>query len=66
MYIALEAGIGLGALISATIYQNQTINFSKAFLVASFLSVLAFVLLYTWRKQQIRKITTPNFELISE
>ncbi len=66
MYIALEAGIGLGALVSATIYQNQSINFSKAFLLSSFLSVLAFVLLYTWRKQQIRKISPPNFELISE
>jgi len=66
MYIALETGIGLGALIAATIYQNKPTNFRKAFLLSSFLSLIDFVLLYTWRKRHIRKINLPNFELINE
>lgn len=55
MYIALEAGIGSGALFSAMIYQNKTANFKWAFLFSSLLVLIALILLFLWRRKQSEK-----------
>lgn len=52
MYIALEAGIGSGALFSAMIYQNKTANFKWAFLFSSLLVLIALILLFVWQRKQ--------------
>lgn len=46
MYIALEAGIGLGALISGWIYSNKTENLSTAFGVGAVLAAGAWLYLH--------------------
>ncbi|WP_114747874.1 MFS transporter [Pleomorphovibrio marinus] len=46
MYIALEAGIGLGALISGYIYANQDDRFSLVFMLCALTAGLAFLLLF--------------------
>lgn len=52
MYIAMELGIGIGAIISAWIYDNQQENFRAAFLMSLFVSLFAFALLLSkWKKQ---------------
>lgn len=51
MYIALEAGIGSGALFSAMIYQNKTANFKWAFLFSSLLVLVALVLMFFWQRK---------------
>ncbi|WP_276499102.1 MFS transporter [Pontibacter litorisediminis] len=45
MYIALEVGIGLGALGSGWLYGNQSRNFTLAFWVSGAFSLLAFLYL---------------------
>ncbi|WP_295126101.1 MFS transporter [uncultured Chitinophaga sp.] len=45
MYIALEAGIGLGAYFSAKIYHNNAAYFATTFYVMAFVTVLATVYL---------------------
>lgn len=45
LYIAMELGIGMGALISAWIFANDPLNFAKTFLASSVLAVLAFIFL---------------------
>jgi len=47
MYIALETAIGLGAFISAKIYQNQVERMKYAFLGMGFFAVLAMIYLYS-------------------
>lgn len=50
LFIALEAGIGLGAFISAEIYRNKFSNIPDAFFTASVLSISALILLIsTWK-----------------
>jgi MFS family permease len=66
MYIALEAGIGLGALFSGMIYQNQTANFKNAFLLSGFLALVGFLLLFIWRKKHGHKVAAFQYEAISE
>jgi len=56
MYIALEAGIGIGALVCADIYDNITANFIYAFMLPALLAVVAMVLLIVWRKQKARTV----------
>ncbi len=51
MYIALEIGIGSGALFSQWIYNNQASNFKYAFLLPGFFALLSFFLLIKWNKQ---------------
>ncbi len=46
VYIALEIGIGGGALLSATLYGNNPANFMYAFGACSALCILAFLLLF--------------------
>jgi putative solute:sodium symporter small subunit len=55
MYIALEVGIGTGALLSAAIYDNDPANFSWAFWVGSISAFIAFLYLFTWEKRYQHK-----------
>ena len=45
MYIALEMGIGLGALVSGTLFSNSSDNFKLVFLTSACFAFLAFILL---------------------
>lgn len=64
MYIALEAGIGIGAIICADIYNNITANFIYAFAVPAVLALVSLVLLILWRKQEpTRKIVVVDVEM---
>ncbi len=60
MYIALEIGIGAGALFSSWIYHNQAENFKYAFLAPAILAILAFALLIKWNKAA--KKVLPSFQ----
>ncbi|MBC5993628.1 MFS transporter [Pontibacter cellulosilyticus] len=53
MYIALEAGIGLGALCSGWLYNNASANFSRTFMVAAACSMVAFLYLILLPKKQL-------------
>ena len=53
MYIALEAGIGIGALASGFVFNNNTENFFLVFSLGTITSFLAFIYLFTLRKQQV-------------
>ncbi len=57
MYIALETAIGLGAFISAKIYQNQVERMKYAFLGMGFFAVLAMIYLYS---PTIRRMKAAN------
>ena len=50
MYIALEAGIGIGAYVSGEIYQGVASQIPIPFLLAALLSLLAFILLWTKKR----------------
>ena len=52
MFIALEMGIGAGALISAWIYNNNSDNFSITFLISSLMSALALIYLFYYSVRQ--------------
>lgn len=54
VYIALEAGIGSGALVSGWIYQNKPGNLVYAFMVPGLLALLSLFLLLNWRKKEKR------------
>jgi len=58
MFIALEVGIGAGALISSWIYNNNSDNFSIAFLISSVMSVLALIYLifYSVKKKRLSNV----------
>jgi MFS family permease len=51
MYIALEIGIGTGAIFSAWIYNNNADHFTYAFLLPGFFALLSFFLLIRWNKK---------------
>ncbi len=53
MYIAMEAGIGLGALLSSWIYNNNPAMFGFAFWSAGVFSLMAFIYLVTVVKQRV-------------
>ncbi len=55
VYIALEVGIGGGAIISAWIYNNHLPNLKYAFLLTSALALIAMALLISWRRKEKRK-----------
>ena len=56
MYISLEAGIGLGALLSGWIYSNDTANFVYAYGLGALLAFIALLYLQFGAKQLISKI----------
>jgi MFS family permease len=45
LYMFMELGIGIGALLSAQIYRNVTANFIYTFFLCGVLSIIAFVFL---------------------
>ncbi len=47
MYIALEAGIGVGALFSGWLYANQADNFKMVFLLGTVSALIALIYLFT-------------------
>ena len=51
MYIALEAGIGLGALFSGWFYNNDINNIPTTFYVSAFIGVLGILYLFKRKKQ---------------
>ncbi len=53
LYIFMELGIGLGALISGMIYGNNSANFFVTFIVCSTLAAVAFMLLTSKRMQKV-------------
>jgi MFS family permease len=56
VYIALELGIGSGALFSAWIYGDNVKNFVYTFLSPSLLALVSMFLLMAWRRKQKRMI----------
>lgn len=57
MYIALEAGIGLGALLSGWIYGNDSGRFVLAYGLGAILALVAFVYLFFLPKAQLATST---------
>ena len=51
LYIALEVGIGMGALISAWIYDNNNAYFFRTYLFAAIISLIPFVYLTVTKKK---------------
>jgi MFS family permease len=56
VYIALELGIGSGAIFSAWIYNNRLENLVYAFLLPALLSLVSMFLLIAWRRKQKRMV----------
>ncbi|MDX5478499.1 MFS transporter [Fontibacter flavus] len=52
MYIALEAGIGIGALVSGYVFANKSENFPLVFAIGGITSLLAFFYLFTLPREQ--------------
>ncbi len=53
MYIFLEAGIGLGAFLSALVYNNQTDRFGWSFALAAATAFAAFGYLLTYKPKRV-------------
>ncbi len=56
MYIALEAGIGLGAFLSAWLYGNNSATFGLAFYVVGIIALLGWIYLTFVYKKKISSI----------
>ena len=54
VYIALELGIGSGAIISQWIYNNRPENLLYAFLLPAILALVSMLLLITWKRKEKR------------
>jgi MFS family permease len=52
MYIALEAGIGIGALVSGWVFANKAENFPLVFSLGAVTAVIAFFYLFMLPKEQ--------------
>ena len=52
MYIFLEAGIGIGAIVSGFLYANKAENFQLVFLSSAGMAFLAFLVLVSIRKRK--------------
>ena len=59
MYISMEAGIGLGAFLSAEIYHNTIARLPYAFLLMGALAAIAFAYLFTGRVRRMKQNTAP-------
>lgn len=55
VYIALEAGIGIGAIFSAWLYDNNPLNFTKTFLICALFSIAGLVYLFFYSHKQLIK-----------
>ncbi|WP_231372799.1 MFS transporter [Aureivirga sp. CE67] len=56
MYIALEAGIGLGALFSGWYYQNILENIPTIFFTCTIFVVLGFIYMLFYRKEKLKTL----------
>lgn len=55
MYIALEAGIGLGAFFSAQWYNNDPAHFARVFYIMAIVTILATIyLMFIYRNKYVR------------
>ena len=52
VYIALEVGIGFGALFSAWVYDNNPDNFGKAYFISAGLTAIAWVYLQFFYREE--------------
>jgi len=52
LYISMELGIGLGALISGFVYANSHKNFITCFALCSLLSMIALIYLFTMKSRK--------------
>lgn len=66
VYIALELGIGCGALLSSWIYHNDFQRLVYAFLFVSLLSLVSMLLLLGWRKKERHKVSAMKDAAIVE
>ncbi len=64
VYIALELGIGSGAIFSAWIYNNRLENLKYAFLLPAALALIATFLLIAWRRKEKRLVAMPDTAII--
>lgn len=64
VYIALELGIGSGALISGWLYANKIENLVYPFVLTAVLSFIAMILLLFWRKEEKNMRVARQAELI--
>jgi len=55
LYISMELGIGLGAFFSGWLYGNDPSRFLYVFFGCSMLSLIAFLYLFLFRRQQLRQ-----------
>jgi MFS family permease len=56
VYIALELGIGSGAIFSAWIYNNHLPNLLYAFMLTALLAFVSLVLLLFWKRKERHKV----------
>jgi predicted MFS family arabinose efflux permease len=54
MYIALEAGIGLGALVAGLFYKGLASQIVLPFLLAGLFAVISFILLVSYRQNWLK------------
>lgn len=66
LYIFMELGIGIGALISGFIYANNAENFFVTFLTCSLLAITAFIYLIFLKNPRPPKIIHPLTQPITE
>ena len=53
MYIALEAGIGIGAFTTGLIYQGKPENISLAYIISAVFAVFSFVSIYVFKPKLV-------------
>lgn len=53
MYISLELGIGLGAVLTAWVYNNETDRLPYAFLLATSFALVAYIYLVLFQRKQL-------------
>jgi predicted MFS family arabinose efflux permease len=54
MYIALEVGIGMGAVLTAWIYDNDVDRLPYSFLLAASFALVAVIYLIFFQRKQLR------------
>jgi hypothetical protein len=57
MYIALEAGIGIGAFVTGLIYQGNANNIYICYLISALFAVFSFASIYIFRPQKLITFT---------
>jgi len=62
LYISMEMGIGLGALLSGWVYGNLPSRFLFCFAIAAALSSIAFIYLLTKKRQPVVTLASDEIE----